>query len=161
LHFPDRRPTRSAGLVVLLAAGLAGIPAAPASAAPTTVSSVTVVSETGEFVGGGQAWMFSANSGGTVRLTGGPADLTVDVGGTPEQRPGDFTLQLVAPPGEALQRGTYEDVHRAPEPEAGRAWLHVSGNGHGCNTIRGRVTVPDIAHTADRVDRLRPAEGRC
>lgn len=153
MHVRRPRPIARAGLVVLLGAGLAGTSAAPASAAPTTVSSVTVVSETGEFVGGGQAWMFSANSGGTVRLTGGPAHVTVDAGATAEQQPGEFTLQLVAPAGEVLQRGTYEDVHQAPLSEAGRAGLYVSGNGHGCST-RGRFTVLDIAHTDDRVDRL-------
>lgn len=145
------------------AGALAALPAAPAAGDPSSVSSVTLVSETGAFVGDGRAYMYSPSNGGTVRLEGGPADITVTVASRQvADASGDFTLRLVAPPGEVLARGTYEDAHDVHLSERGRAGLDVGGSGRGCGAVQGRFTVLDIAHTGGEVQRLHVLyEQRC
>lgn len=137
------------------------LPVAPALASEETVTSVTVVGETAAFVGHGEARLFSPAIGGTVRLSGGPRDLQLDVaeydlGGDP----GAYTLRLAAPLGETLAPGTYEPT--GEHPLQGTAALDVSGDGRACNNARGRLVVVDIAHSGETVQRLHALfEQRC
>lgn len=125
--------------------------ALPASAAAAPVTSVTMVSETGDYIGGGRDRLFTPENG-TVTLTGSPGNLNVAVSGGSS---GDsFDLHVAAPPGELLEPGEYEGAQRASFREAGRPGIDVSGDGRGCNQVEGRFTVLDIAATGDTVDRL-------
>ena len=51
---------------------------------------------------------------------------------------------IAAPPGETLHTGTYTDVERAAFRTAGHAGLDVFGEGRGCNTVAGQLTVNTI-----------------
>lgn len=147
-----RAPALLVVLPTALVASLAVAP--PATAAPTTVTSVTMVSETGAFVGDGRAWLFSPSSGGSVRLGGGPGDLTVDVSRVSNDTSRDFSLRLLAPPGEVLEPGTYEGVQSQYLHDDDRAGLNVSGNGRACDNVDGRLEVLDIVTDGNEVVRL-------
>ncbi len=112
--------------------------AVPASAAEAPVTSVTMVSDTGDYIGGGRDRLFTPENG-TVSLTGSPSRVSVDVSGGSS---GSFTLNIAAPPNQVLQRGEYD------------GGLDISGDGRGCSRVEGRFTVLDIATTGDTVDRL-------
>jgi hypothetical protein len=125
--------------------------AAPAAAAPAPVTSVTMVSETGDYIGGGISQLFHPGNG-SVSLSGSPGYVSVSVsGGT---HGAQFSLDVAAPPGEALAAGEYVNAQRAAFREAGRPGLDIGGDGRGCNTLTGRFTVLDIATSGDVVDRL-------
>jgi hypothetical protein len=138
-------PVLSAALLAPLAA------AVPAAAAAAPVTSVTMVSETGDYIGGGRDRLFTQEDG-SVTLTGTPGDVNVSVSGGASAS--SFTLNIAAPHGEVLEPGTYEGAQRAPFRESGRPGIDIGGDGRGCNTIEGRFTVLDIAATGDTVDRL-------
>ena len=148
---------RVSGLAVsLLAAGVAAVPLTPAAGASTTaLTSATVVSQPGDFIGRGRAYTVYGDIG-TVEVSGGPADMVIAISADSiSGEPGEFSIRLVAPAGEALAVGTYEHV-RFPgaEPEADRAGLRVYGPNPGCNSGRGRFTILDVAYTGETIHRL-------
>jgi hypothetical protein len=151
-----RRPRTIAGIScgVLVCVGALVAPAVPAVAAPVDLTSVTIVSETGAFIGQSEARTFSPANGGTVSLSGDASDLELSVDEhVVGDRSGLYRLRLAAPLGEVLQSGrTYEATERYPQEDA--AALDVSGNGRGCNDSLGRLVVLDIAHRGSTVDRL-------
>ncbi|HVM26581.1 MAG TPA: choice-of-anchor D domain-containing protein, partial [Mycobacteriales bacterium] len=141
--------------VVLLMAG--AVPAttahaasASASATQSGVTSVTMVSE-GEYVGAGLSQLFHPGNG-SVTAAGSAGAVSVSVSGGTHGK--SFSLEFAAPPGEALQVGTYTGVQRSAFREAGRPGIDISGDGRGCNRQAGRFTVFDIAFVGDTLDRL-------
>jgi hypothetical protein len=128
-----------------------GAAAAPATAESAT-SSVTMFSDTGDYIGQGQQRLFSTRDS-TITVTGDRRALSVDVSGGTS---GDsYTLQFAATPGHRLRRGVYDYAQRAPFRQAGRPGIDIDGDGRGCNTIAGRFEVRDIAATkAGAIKRL-------
>jgi hypothetical protein len=138
-------------LVAALAASACAL-AAPAFAAAAPSNFVTMLSDPGDWVGGGGQRVFDpANSQMTVGGTAGY--LTVNVsGGTA----GDsYWMDFAAPPGTVLVPGVYVDAQRAPFREAGHPGIDISGDGRGCNEDSGLFQVLDI-HSAPSgvVDRI-------
>jgi hypothetical protein len=128
---------RRAGLVVLALLGawfpiLAVSPAGHAEE-QSLPGYVTMVSESGDWVGGGVSrayrGTFSVRASQTsVHLAAGP-----------------FTFDFVAPSGRELTPGRYPGATRYPFQETGEPGLDVSGDGRGCNELTGSFTVLDIA----------------
>jgi hypothetical protein len=113
---------------------------APA-AAVTYSSSVTMMSEPGDYIGQGRDRVFNERNG-AITVTGDAGYLQINVsGGTL----GDYYhLDVAAPPGELLHPGLYTGVQRAAFRTAKRAGLDIAGSGRGCNEVGGRFDVKDI-----------------
>jgi PASTA domain len=136
---------------VLAAAGI--WPAVvPATAEASPSNSVVMLSDPGDWVGGGAQRIYHSGNA-SISLGGSPGYVTVGVSGG---NFGDyFDLDFAAQPGHALAPGYYVDAQRAPFREAGRPGIDISGDGRGCNTIEGLFEVRDIAvDAAGAVTRL-------
>lgn len=143
-----------AGVLSLPVAG-AALPTATAAAAAVAeppLSSVTMVSDRGDYIGGGVPRTFD-NRTGRITVDGGRSAFTVAVDGGPYGE--QFALAFAGPDGAPLARGTYLRAQRLPFQSAGRSGLDVGGDGRGCNTLTGQFEIRDIAFDAsDVVTRL-------
>lgn len=128
---------------VLMCAALASLAGALSRAhiarASSTSDSITMVSEPGDWAGGGVDRRF--DTPGTIRLRGDAAHLEVQVESDGQR----FTFEFAAPAKKALEDGEYLDAERYPFEPKSRPGLSVSGDGAGCNTDYGRFTIEDIA----------------
>jgi hypothetical protein len=132
-HFAPAR----LGLVVLFVAGLIGV-AAPARAGAVGFTAFTLDSEVGDFIGDGQSYTFTSGNA-TIGATGDDTALTV----TASDATHTFSADLAAPTGGALTEGmTYTTTRLGDATNAG---LDVSGDGNGCNTSTGTMTVHEIS----------------
>lgn len=93
-------------------------------------------SVSGDYIGQGLKKSFLGNTSDFF-LTGTPGNLTYAVSGNRE----DWMVQLQPPTGQTLAVGTYPTQRFA---SAGVAGLDVGGNGRGCNTSSGTITIRDI-----------------
>lgn len=139
------------GLVVGALVGLlvaAGLPVA-AHAEAQDITSVTMVSETGDWIGRGDTRLWRPGAG-TVNVSSSDDGLvTVRVSGGAS---GDsFSMSFAAPSGESLVAGDYEDAERIDFRRAGHPGIDISGDGRGCTKIEGRFTVLDIAPDLTRL----------
>jgi RTX calcium-binding nonapeptide repeat (4 copies) len=133
---------RTASAVVLAVSSGALLLPALAGASPQTT--VAVVSETGAFIGGGNAYLFVA-PGDEINVAGGTAGLTVHAGpaGT------GYDLTFEPPQGQTLVQGVYDHAARPSilkNPQ--RPGMNIQGNFGGCNELNGRFEVRDIATDA-------------
>jgi hypothetical protein len=134
--------------LVVAAAALA-VGAGSASA----FSTVTMFSESGDWVGGGvERFYHPANA--EITLSGTPAGVAVGVSGG--NRGDAFSLTFAPPRDDELEAGRmYTGAQRSSFREAGRPGIDISGDGRGCNTIEGSFEVRDLATGSDgRVVRL-------
>jgi hypothetical protein len=108
-----------------------------------------MISESGDWVGGGGSRIWRPRAG-TIHVQGSIAGgLDVSVAGGPS---GDeFDLTFAAPPGKSLRIGSYEDAQRTSFRSAGHPGIDISGDGRGCNEVEGRFTVLDIAPDLSRL----------
>ena len=145
----SRRVPRSGLLVACMAVGMLAV---PATASAATSKFVTMLSESGDYIGQGQARMYD-ESNASITPSGDASYLTINVSGGTH---GDsFNLTLAPPPGEKLRTGLYLNAQRAPFREATRPGIDFSGDGRGCNTIGGRFDVKDVLFdTAGKLVRL-------
>jgi hypothetical protein len=111
---------------------------AAASSAQTT-GSLTLDSQPGDYIGGGQAWHHDdTNAAFSTSYDGSSLTATVwPVDG------GWWTVQLAAPPGEPMSVGTYEGAVRASFRPPGAPGIDVTGMGRGCNQVHGRFEVTE------------------
>jgi hypothetical protein len=149
-----RIPTHSSLplLLALVTAISLAAPPSPAGAAGATVTSVTMYSEAGDYIGQGQHRLFHPGNG-TVSASGDADYLSVHVSGG--WLDDSYMLTFAPPPGQLIHAGLYEGAQRAAFREAGRPGIDVGGDGRGCNEIEGRFDVKDVAFSGDgSVERL-------
>ena len=103
------------------------------AAAETASGYVTMVSESGDYIGQGIARTYRSNISYSVTQTSAHVSA------------GPFTFDFVAPAGYALTPSRYPGATRYPFQELGEPGLDVSGDGRGCNTLTGFFTVLDLA----------------
>jgi hypothetical protein len=120
------RPARAdrAGhlLTFAFAVALMAILGAASSADAESISgSVTMVSASGDYIGGGTDRLWDAP--GTISITGG-ASHEVRASG----EGGEFTFDLAPPSGSQLEVGEYKGAERYPFEPAGVAGIDVSGS---------------------------------
>lgn len=131
-----------------LAAGLIGasvlVTAAPAQAAPTSVTSYSFTSEAGDYIGLGESRDYRAPQTG-IEISGTAGYVTVRVNADSEW----WTIELAAPRGETLRPGRYVDAERAAFREGRSPGLDVSGTGRGCNEVWGSFWIDQIGTAAD------------
>lgn len=148
------RPFTRSIAPLLFAALLASL-GAPAFGAP--VARLTLQSEPGDAIGGGQSFdivytqatspdFFSATAS---RPVGGAPSYVSFLVGSPTAQPNTFAIldfsteQLQVP----LAPGTYPGAQRAAFAATGHPGLDVSFQNRGCNTITGSFTVTEVAMT--------------
>lgn len=114
---------------------------APAAARAGSETMVTMISESGDYIGGGQDRFYYPGNGSVgVQGNGGEVSFAVSGGNLGQ----DFTLEFAAPPNESLAPGTYRNAQRASFREAGRPGIDISGDGRGCNEVTGSFVVKRI-----------------
>ena len=117
--------------------------------AQTTPFEAMLVSDAGDYIGGGETFHFVSSPAGEViqpAPDGARVQFTWALNGF-------WWFQFSGPGGARLQSGAYENAQRSPEP--GMPGLDISGQGNGCNRVEGRFEVHDVAYAADgSVERL-------
>ena len=109
-----------------------------------------MVSESGDFVGGGTDRLF-ATPAGTLSISGALGHVEVSAFG----EAGWFSLNFAAPSGSQLEVGEYTSAQRYPFEPSGSPGLAVSGDGRGCNADFGRFIVKAIQlNGSGEVDRF-------
>jgi hypothetical protein len=127
--------------VTVLVAGLLVAAVPTSSAQVATDSFVTMISEPGDWVGGGQTRFYHPDNA-SITIGGNAGYVTVSVSGG---NLGDsFSFDFAAPPGQELREGEYIRAQRAPFREATRPGIDIGGDGRGCNEISGRFIVKRI-----------------
>jgi len=122
------------------AAALLGLVALPAAA--QTEGSLTLTSEQGDYVGGGQSLSFDSSSAAFSSSYDG-SQLTISA----FPFAGSFWyVVLAAPPGQALEPGVYEGAVRATSRGPGQPGIDVFGDGRGCNATSGRFVVSQAVY---------------
>jgi hypothetical protein len=119
--------------LVLLGATLVG-------AAPTT--SVVMLSDPGDYIGGGQPRFFHPGNG-SITISGNAEYFTISVSGG-SIGTDNFSMVFAGPPGENLHTGLYTGAQRAPFRQSGHAGMDIYGDGRGCNEVGGRFDVKDF-----------------
>jgi hypothetical protein len=118
----------------------------PASAStgpfPATGDAYSFTSESGDYIGQGQAetlapstWSFSTQG------NQGAGEVTIDIRNGSGIGLVDWTIDLAAPRGQSLQPGTYPSAMRAAFRQGTQPGIDVYGDGRGCNTVYGTFTV--------------------
>lgn len=138
-------------LLALAACALVAFPAtARASYVAATQGSLTMTSDPGDYIGGGQSYSFATpdytffTHGDATYFDGNMAQVQVSGPGH------SWSLGFQAPTGQTLTPGvTYPNAIRglqsAPPPGA-QPRMDVSGDGRGCNTLTGSFTVLDVTY---------------
>jgi hypothetical protein len=108
-----------------------------------------MVSESGDYIGGGASRMWRPGTG-SISVSGSTAD-TVNVGVSGGASGDSFTFTFAAAPGEDLTVGTYENAERTPFRTAGHPGIDIYGDGRGCNKTSGRFTVLDVTPDLSRL----------
>ena len=112
-----------------------------------TSNTATLVSEPGDFIGGGENRLFDAPE--TLSLRGERTWVQV----TAETDGEWFHFEFQAPWGKDLEVGEYTNTYTSPA--ATWAGFSVGGDGRGCNTSLGRFVIKDIHfNSAGQVERL-------
>jgi hypothetical protein len=138
-------------LVALVACALVAFPArARADYVAATQGSLTMTSDPGDYIGGGQSYSFATPD--YTFLTHGDATyfdgnmLVVQVSGAGEW----WYLGFQAPTGQTLTPGvTYANAIRGLQsspPPGSQPRMDIFGDGRGCNTLTGSFTVLDVTY---------------
>ncbi len=138
-----RRVFWTMSIVLAMVAGLVFVNvSAHAQATFTGPWSITMGSESGDWVGG-DAERFFDDANATLQVAeGGWAIYLQASGGTFGE---SYNLTFQAPSGRILGSGWYPEAQRAPFQASGRPGMEISGGGQGCNQIAGNFEVRDIA----------------
>lgn len=118
-------------------------------APPATGNYVYLESETGDYVGAGRSYSYS-NVNAVITLSN--SSLSLNMGVTSNQQwNGSFLLPRAAG---TLQAGFYPDLTRAPFADPAVGGVDWSGDGRGCNTIKGWVSIDKVTLNAGVVDAI-------
>lgn len=118
--------------------------AAQASAA-FAVTGMKYISTPGDYIGQGMTQTFVPPSATITASAGGSGVVHVSVGDASNW----WTIDFAAPGGSNLSRGGYPDAARYPFNSPMGAGLSMSGNGRGCNTLKGWFRVREYAVDAN------------
>jgi hypothetical protein len=116
-----------------------GLWAPPASFVPPAANYVYLVSDSGDYIGGGATQLLTADNATFDVVTNLTAALRINVGGWSGNFVGMNSLSQ-------LQPGYYGGLQRYPFNNALKGGLDWSGNGRGCNTLTGWFVVDKVAY---------------
>ena len=145
-----RDPTYAHRLVLTLFSCLLFTVALIANA-EAQVTSLTLNSDAGDFIGLGQFFFFSGSDGTFT------AQKNFDGGVSIAFRTPFFehfwSLDFAAPNNQLLTVGTYSGAARFPFQNLSQPGLSVTGDGRGCNTVTGSFQVLEVAYgVGDTID---------
>jgi hypothetical protein len=102
---------------------------------------VQISGASGEFIASGRTISSSASS--PIRVSGNAAgDATITFGDGADT----WEIDLFTPEGKPFTKRVYMNAQRYPFSDPGRPGLLVSGDGHGCNEVKGEYTVSEVAY---------------
>jgi putative cell wall-binding protein len=130
--------------IAVLAAGGLQVAAAPAGAAGP-VTSLTLESEAGDYVGQGGTYSYLPADGtfsGSAWSPGGAVSIRFQTA----QPANGWSLDFAPPEGRTMVPGPYEGATRYPFQGPNDPGLDVSGMGRGCNISTGRFDVLEVAY---------------
>ncbi len=104
-------------------------------------SYVVLSSDTGDYIGAGQNYVYT-KADSLITVTAQDALLTVDIDGD-EGWTGEFQLPDTYL---GLEVGTYPNLTRYPFHDAVVGGLSWSGEGRGCNTLDGSITIDAVTY---------------
>ena len=119
---------------------------------PTSGSFLYLNSQPGDYVGGGGEWLYTSQDSAFAVAAG--ASLVPPVPGADFIRVWLYQplvrwdVSIAAPPGEPLATHSYIRAVRASFRPAGSPGLDVSGDGRGCNTLKGKFDVDELSFDA-------------
>ncbi|HET9181738.1 MAG TPA: putative Ig domain-containing protein [Candidatus Angelobacter sp.] len=113
------------------------------AAAHAQVTSLSLTSDPGDFIGGGQTTFLTPADGSFTASKNPDNGVFIDFLG----QPGIFwQLEFAASFNQPLTVGTYTGATRFPFQANGVPGLAISGDGAGCNTLTGSFTVLEISY---------------
>lgn len=121
-------------------------PALPPSYQATTIK---LVSDFGDYIGGGQAYQYN-KSNAQIGISANGNRLSVSINGDQDWS-GDFVLPAAQ---KTWTPGTYSGLTRYPFNDAAKGGLSWSGEGRGCNTLTGSITVISANYTDGQLDAI-------
>ena len=116
------------------------------ASASTPQTFLTLISQPGDYVGGGITQTFTP-ADGTFSVTNTTTDLSISFH-TPNYSQ-FWTLAFGSPKTQKFGRGEYEGATRTAFRSPTRPGVDVGGDGRGCNTDTGRFLVTDFALNID------------
>jgi hypothetical protein len=125
-------------ILFLFAAGFASSPA------HAQVTSLTMTSDAGDYIGNGQTYFYAAGDGSfnaQVNYDGG-----ISIGFNGPNYSHWWNLDFSAPGNQPLTAGTYLNATRFPFQAATEPGLSVYGDGRGCNTLTGTFNVLQVVY---------------
>ena len=129
----------TAALVVLLSTFSLATPALA-----QTVTSLSMTSSSGDYIGQGQTYFLTPTTGTFSAQVNYDGGVSISYQGF---NPGDFwSLDFSAPNNVPLTQGTYLNATRFPFQAAGVSGLAVYGDGRGCNDDYGSFTVLQVVY---------------
>jgi hypothetical protein len=139
-------PTRTSLAVPLCATLTVFAALATPAGAQTTIPSqalISIDSEPGDYVGGGETLTFTQSSAAISirRVSMNAIDVVVQASDA------FWTFTFSAPSGTTIAPGTYAPARRAPFTTF--VGLDISGNSRGCNALTGRFIVYDVQYASD------------
>ncbi|HEX8122442.1 MAG TPA: calcium-binding protein [Solirubrobacteraceae bacterium] len=129
----------------MLTFAIALLAAVPAGASAAWTTSVSMYSDPGDFIGGGQQRIFHTHNATDVGGRMERDELLTWADNGPEQ----FGFQFAAPRGETLEPRNYLLAERVPFRGDGHPGLQVEGMNHTCNEVDGRFELLDLALNPD------------
>ena len=119
-------------------------------------NAITMISEPGEFIGGGVDRAFTGAEVSESAYYKSPEFLVFSGSGSD----GAYSFEFDAPKGKQLEVGEY--THATNSPEKGSAGLNISGGGRGCPSRWNRFDVLELGLSGGTVDRFRATyEQKC
>jgi len=136
IYFVNLRLVRAAAQVLFLFFAFLFVCVAGTQA---QVTSLTMVSDSGDYVGQGQFYYFTPPDG-TFSQFGGSTQTAAFSFTTPSFNQ-FWYLYFAAPSGQSLAPGVYSGAARWPFQASNQPGLSVYGDGRGCNTLTGSFQV--------------------
>ena len=116
----------------------------PASTPPAQGSYVLLNSDVGDYIGAGEDYLYT-KADSLISVTASDAQLTVEIDGD-EGWTGEFILPDTYA---RLENGAYPNLTRYPFHDAIVGGLSWSGEGRGCNTLDGSLTIDTVTYDGD------------
>ena len=108
---------------------------------PPPPTSVVLSSDAGDYIGAGQNYSYS-NADARISVTAANAHLTIIIDGDESWR-GEFVLPDTYT---QFEVGTYTNLARYPFHVPAEGGLSWTGEGRGCNTLVGTITINEVTY---------------
>lgn len=121
----------------------------PSGAVPASGNYIYLQSDSGDYIGGGRTFTYT-NADAQIAISSGDLTINATVNGNQSWH-GGFMLPRAAG---TLQAGYFKDLTRTPFADPAIGGVEWSGEGRGCNTIKGWVVIDKIVQVAGVVEAI-------